>query len=109
MTRFLVMLCALFLVSPLCAQDQRISLDPEIPTQGQSVTISYDFHGTGMSETRLEVLIGPGDRTTTYTVTAAAPSVTITIPSDGTSYLVEDIDGPSPDKSGAVKPGGWSP
>ena len=82
---------------------QRISFNPDPPQAGQPLTICYDFSGTGLSFTHLKVTFTPPVVSpATYVVTPDAPCVTVTVPRGAVSILVEDIDGPSPDKGGVI-------
>ena len=85
-------------------QEQRISLNPEPPVQGQEVAITYDFSGLALEETRLRVTFSPGGTPVIYHVTVGDPSVGVPVPGDATSVLIEDLDGPSSDKASAVEP-----
>jgi hypothetical protein len=83
---------------------QRITLNPANPVQGQNVTICYNFTGSGITSTQLQVTYSPNGPTTTYTVTTSSPCVDVPVPLDATSILVEDLVGNSPDKSATVTP-----
>lgn len=82
--------------------EQRISLDPEPPVRNQDVEISYDFTGLDMKKTRLRVTFYPGGTPTIYTIEKDDPRVAVPVPGDATSVLIEDLDGPSPDKSSSI-------
>lgn len=83
--------------------EQRITLDPDPPVQGRQVTICYNFAGSGVTSTTLRVTFDDGS-STDYEVTTDSPCITIGVPGTATSILVEDLDGPSPDKAAPVKP-----
>lgn len=83
---------------------QRITLDPNPPVQGEDVTITYDFSGLSLAETRLQILFD-GDSGPVITVTPDDPSQTVPVPASADTILVEDLDGPSPDKSAPVVSG----
>ncbi len=87
------------------AQPQRITLDPDPPVQGQDVKICYAFSGSGVTSTTLRVTFYPGGGSKDYSVTDSNPCVTVKVPDTATSILVEDLDGPSPDKNAPVVPG----
>ena len=83
-------------------EEQRITLDPQPPVRGQSVTITYDFDGSGITSTTLRVTFDPGGVTSDHDLTAQNNSVTIAVPANATSILVEDLSGVSPNQSSAV-------
>ena len=83
--------------------EQRITLDPDPPVQGQDVTICYRFDGSGVSSTTLRVTFDSGTPTD-YEVSTSQPCVTIPVPDSATSITVEDMNGPSPDKNAPVSP-----
>lgn len=83
---------------------QRISLDPDPPVQGQPVEICYDFSGLELNSTRLKVTFKPQtEAPTEHTVTPGDNCVTVQVPAGAESILVEDLDGPSPDKGAIVE------
>lgn len=82
----------------------RISLNPQDPVQDKDVTICYDFNGSGLTQTTLEVSFSPGSDTADYTVTADNPCVTIHVPANATSIIVTDQSGVSPPESAEVRP-----
>lgn len=87
---------------------QRITLNPDPPVQGQEVDICYDFVGSGVTSTRLRVTFtsSTGDPPgAEYEVDEANNCVKVTVPSDAETILVEDLDGPSPDQSAIVENG----
>lgn len=86
------------------AEPQRITLDPDPPSQGTVVTICYNFSGSGVTSTTLKVKFGSGDSGTTYEVSEANPCVEVDVPSGATAITVEDMNGPSPDKWAPVQP-----
>jgi hypothetical protein len=85
------------------AEPQRISFDPTPPKQGKPVKICYDFTGLGITQTTLEVSFD-GTVISSPEVTPANPCVTIQVPSDAENILVDDLDGPSPDRGDVVEP-----
>ncbi|MFN3244820.1 MAG: hypothetical protein ACE37K_25180 [Planctomycetota bacterium] len=86
-------------------EEQRISFDPTPPVRGQSVTICYDFDGAGITSTTLRVTFDPGGQSSDHDVSDQNHCVTITVPSDAKSILVEDLSGVSPNNtSPCVKP-----
>ena len=80
---------------------QRITLVPDPPIQGQNVEICYDFAGSGVTSATLRVTFTPGG-STEYPVKVDDPCVTVFVPENATSILVEDLDGPSPNKDAPV-------
>jgi hypothetical protein len=85
-------------------QPQRITLIPPTPEQGGSVTICYNFTGSGVDTTTLRVTFIPNGAAVDYEVSEGARCVTVSVPSTAIQIQVEDIDGPSPDKNAAVNP-----
>jgi hypothetical protein len=85
-------------------QPQRITLTPPNPEQGGSVTICYNFTGSGVNATTLQVTFSPSGAPVDYPVTQSSPCVTIQVPSTALAILVKDLVGPSPDKNAAVIP-----
>jgi hypothetical protein len=83
---------------------QRISLQPDPPTQGRKVTICYEFSGSGISSTTLRVTFTGASGSTNYEVSASSPCVTIDVPDTATAITVEDLNGDSPDKWAPVRP-----
>jgi len=83
---------------------QRISLNPDPPVQGQNVNVCYNFDGTTLAQTTLEVTFDPGAHSSNHTVTPDDPCATVVVTDDATSIIVEDLDGPSPAKSAPVDP-----
>lgn len=83
---------------------QRISLNPDPPTQGQNVDVCYNFDGLTLGQTTLEVTFSPGGQTSTHTVTPDNPCAAVAVPDNATAVLIVDQDGPSPDKSSPVDP-----
>jgi len=83
---------------------QRISYTPNPPVQGRSLTICYDFAGSGITATTLRVTFSPGGGSSDHDVSDSDPCVTITVPGNAESITIEDLDGDSPTKSGGVSP-----
>ena len=78
----------------------RISCTPNPPVAGQSVTICYDFSGSGLTEAKLQVeftLAPPGSSTSTYTVKPASNCVTVQVPTNAVAMKVHDTTGVSTD------------
>lgn len=84
--------------------DQRITLNPDPPVQGQSVTICYDFDGAGVDATRIRVTFGPGEDAVTYALEVEDNCITITVPDGSTSIEVVDLEGSSPTRTAPVSP-----
>ena len=97
----LLLAMAMTIVSVL-SPPQRMSFVPETPVQGQPVSIGYDFHNSGVTSTTIRVHFTPGTEYTDYVLTEENPEVIVPVPANATSVLLEDGDGPSPDKSSAV-------
>lgn len=72
----------------------RISFSPNPPQAGKPLKICYDFNGSGVSSTRLEVFYDPPSGSAKYPVTPQNPCVTITCAA-ANEILVKDLDGPS--------------
>ena len=82
---------------------QRITLTPDPPESGKPVKICYDFSGTNLAHTHLKVTFTPGVVSpATYVVTPEDPCVVVTVPDGAITMLIQDIDGPSPDKSAVI-------
>ena len=83
---------------------QLISLNPEPPVQGGKVEIGYDAPNEDPEATfTLRITWSPSGDTEDIEVPNGG-SVEVDVPSDATNILIEDLDGPSPDKSSAVEP-----
>lgn len=72
----------------------RISFSPDPPQAGKPLKICYDFNGSGVNSTRLEVTYDPPSGSTKYDVTPQNPCVTITCAA-AKEIFVTDLDGPS--------------
>jgi len=82
--------------------EQRITFDPNPPVQGQSLDICYNFSGSGITQTTLRVTFDPGGQTSDHDVTDTSNCVTITVPLNATSIVVEDLSGTSPNRTSPV-------
>lgn len=74
---------------------QRITIDPDPPVQGQSVTVCYDFAGTALQKVDLVLSYTPSG-TVLVTVTPAAPCAIAAVPGNATSLKIVDLTGTSP-------------
>lgn len=83
---------------------QRISLNPNPPTQGQNVSVCYTFEGTALGQTTLEVTFNPGAHSSSHMVTPDSPCASVAVPDSATSVTIVDEDGPSPNKEAPVDP-----
>jgi hypothetical protein len=82
---------------------QRITLDPEPPIRGQSVTICYEFDGSGLTEVVLAITFSPPPVTVFRTVTTTDPCADVDVPDGAQSITVADESGTSPDKVSPVE------
>lgn len=75
----------------------RISINPEPPTQGASAEICYDFLNTQADSIDLEFKWEPPSVTepSGINVTPEEPCRTITIPDDATALEIQDVSGDS--------------
>jgi hypothetical protein len=87
------------------ANPQRISFSPLPPVAGQPVEICYDFAGSGITKTTLDVSFTPDGPNSSYDVSTAIPCVTITVPEGATQILVHDQSGKSPDNGSMIQGG----
>lgn len=86
-------------------EEQRIQFAPSPPVQGQWLTICYDFEGVEIGQTRVSVDFKPGGEPSEHTLTPEANCVSIYVPQDAETIVVEDLDGPSPDRSEVIETG----
>lgn len=78
----------------------RISCTPNPPVAGQPVKICYDFNGSGIGQTNLEVeftLSPTGSSSSTHTVKVGDHCVTIQVPSNAVAMKVHDTTGTTTD------------
>jgi len=68
-----------------------ITVDPNPPQKGKNCTIGY----TGPLPVTLRYAINSGGWVE-VTLTTSAPSVTVAMPSDGTTLEIEDVTGNAP-------------
>lgn len=90
------------------AELQRISFNPDPPVQGEEVEICYNFDGSGISSTTLEVTFTTASGSllvSSHEVTAGGNCFKLGVPADAETILVHDEDGPSPDKAAIVETG----
>ena len=74
---------------------QRISIDPDPPIHGQSLTVCYDFAGTNLQKVDLTLTFSPGG-STTIRLLPSAPCQVVLVPSTATSLEIVDGSGTSP-------------
>jgi hypothetical protein len=85
------------------AEPQRISFEPDPPQAGKILKICYSFENLPQDKTQLEVSFNPAVVSpATYDVTRKDPCLTLLVP-EADSILVQDLDGPSPDKEGMIE------
>ncbi len=78
----------------------RISSTPNPPVTGQTVTICYDFNGSGIGQTDLKVeftLSPTGSSSSTHTVKVGDHCVTIQVPANAVQMKVHDTTGTTTD------------
>lgn len=81
---------------------QRITFSPDPPEAGKTLKICYEFAGSGVSSTRLEVSYDPPNGSTKYDVTPQNPCVTIQC-AVADEITVDDLDGPSDTRTSVIK------
>jgi len=72
------------------------------------VEICYDFEGAGVTSTRLRItftLASGGSTSSEEEVSTSDKCCKVDVPADAETILVEDLDGPSPDKASSVENG----
>lgn len=75
---------------------QRISIDPDPPVHGQSLTVCYDFAGTNLQKVTLVLTFTPGG-IVTLELLPGVPCKSVLVPSNATSLKIVDTSGNSQD------------
>ena len=83
---------------------QLISVTPDPPVAGQNMTVCYDFDGTGLTETHLDVHFNPAGGSVGVHLTTVKPCATIRCPDGAGGVAIEDQDGQSDDWMSPVTP-----
>ena len=101
----ITILLALLSASVVAQDNQRITLDPDPPKAGKTVTVSYAFDDTQV-ETILRFWVWRGDGLVCQfdqLVCFLLPDIELDLPPGATSMLIEDVGGPSPDKAAVIE------
>lgn len=91
-------------VPPVPPVPSKISVTPTPPKQGDTCTVCYDFAEGDPSPVHLRITwsSASGDDHEDIYPTEESPCVTVTVPSDAISVLIEDLTGGSADYSSSV-------
>lgn len=73
----------------------RISITPNPPEAGKTAKVCYDFIGSGITSTVLDVEFTPPTGSGSYPVSIGSPCVDVPIPDGAEFVLITDQDGVS--------------